>query len=62
MAAKFEIKKSDKNEQFYFVLKADNGEVICQSEGYASQQACLDGIESVKQHAASSPVLLPTAL
>jgi len=62
MAAKFEVKKSEKNEQFYFVLKADNGEVICQSEGYKSQQACVDGIESIKEHAKDAPVLLPEAL
>ena len=46
---KFEIKKSKKND-FYFNLKADNGQVILTSEMYSSKAACENGIESVKKN------------
>lgn len=39
-----------KNDEFQFVLKAGNGEVILSSEGYSSKAGCLDGIESVKRN------------
>ncbi len=32
-------------------MKAANGEMISVSEGYASKQGCVDGIESVKKNA-----------
>lgn len=35
-----------------FNLKAGNGEVIATSEVYSSKDACLNGIESVKNNAA----------
>lgn len=39
-----------KNDEFQFVLKAGNGEVILSSEGYSSKANCLNGIESVKRN------------
>lgn len=36
------------NSQYYFNLKAGNGEIILGSEGYTSKQSCLTGIASVK--------------
>ncbi len=42
--------KQGKNDQFYFNLKADNGQVILASEGYSTKTACLNGIESVKKN------------
>ena len=39
-----------KNEEFQFVLKAGNGQVILASEGYTTKAACLNGIESVKKN------------
>jgi uncharacterized protein YegP (UPF0339 family) len=48
---KFEVKKSPKDNQFYFHLKAGNGEIILSSEGYTTSQACLNGVASVKQNA-----------
>lgn len=39
-----------KNDEFQFVLKAGNGEVILSSEGYSSKAGCLNGIESVKRN------------
>ena len=35
----------------YFVLKASNGQVIGQSQMYASAASCNQGMESVKKHA-----------
>lgn len=37
--------------QFYFRLKAQNGEIILASEGYVSKQGAEHGIDSVKEHA-----------
>ena len=47
MAASFEIKQA-KNKQFYFNLKAANGEVILTSETYKTRGGAKNGIESVK--------------
>ncbi len=51
MAGKFCLTKG-KDGKDYFVLKAGNGEVILQSQGYKSANGCMNGIESVKKHAA----------
>ena len=50
MSSKFEIFKSSKNGQFYFRLKAGNGEIILASEGYIAKDGCRNGIDSVKRH------------
>lgn len=47
---KFEIFKGT-NGNYYFRLKASNGEIIAQSEGYSSKQGAQDGIASVKKNA-----------
>ena len=39
-----------KNDEFQFVLKAGNGQVILASEGYATKAACENGIESVRKN------------
>ncbi len=49
MAAKYDLKKS-KNEQFYFNLKAGNGEIILTSEMYKAKDGALNGIESVRKN------------
>jgi uncharacterized protein YegP (UPF0339 family) len=41
----------DKVGKYRFRLKAANGEMIAVSEGYASKQSCVDGIESVRKNA-----------
>ena len=48
---KFVVKQS-KNEQFFFNLKAANGEVIGTSEMYTTLKACENGIASVKKSCA----------
>lgn len=50
MAGKFVISKG-KDSKDYFVLKAGNGEVILQSQGYKSASGCENGIESVRKNA-----------
>ncbi|GJM34762.1 MAG: UPF0339 protein YegP [Saprospiraceae bacterium] len=45
---KFEIFQSEKNSQYYFRLKAKNGQIILSSQGYAAKSGCKNGIESVK--------------
>ena len=50
MAAKFELKKA-KDGQFYFHLRAGNGEIILSSEMYAAKASAENGIESVKKNA-----------
>jgi uncharacterized protein len=49
---KFVIKKG-KNGQYYFNLKAGNGEVILSSEGYTAKPGCKKGIASVQINAAT---------
>ena len=44
---KYQILKS-KNNQFYFVLKATNGEIIATSETYLTKQSCKKGISAIK--------------
>ncbi len=46
----FETREA-KNGQYYFVLKATNGQIIGQSEMYASASGMTGGIESVKKNA-----------
>lgn len=50
MASKFTLFKGS-NGQFYFHLKAGNGEKVLHSEGYTSKSSCENGIDSVKQDA-----------
>lgn len=48
---KFTGFKSSSNSQYYYRLKARNGEIILSGEGYTSKQSCLNGIASVKANA-----------
>jgi len=48
---KFQMFKSSANGQFYYRLRAKNGEPILNGEGYTSKQSCLNGIAAVKQNA-----------
>ena len=50
MAGKFEIKKS-KDGEFYFHLKAENGQIILASEMYERKASAENGIASVKKNA-----------
>ena len=46
---KFEVYQDTKNE-YRFRLKANNGQKILASEGYASKAGCMNGIESVREN------------
>ncbi|MDX2301761.1 MAG: YegP family protein [Microscillaceae bacterium] len=48
---KFEVFQSENNEKHYFRLKAQNGQVILSSQGYAGKDGCEGGIESVRKNA-----------
>ncbi|MBS3670009.1 YegP family protein [Vreelandella boliviensis] len=50
MSAKYEIFRSGHNSQYYFRLKAGNGEIILQSEGYQSKAGAQNGVGSVRQN------------
>ena len=39
-----------KNDEFQFVLKAGNGQIILASEGYTTKASCDNGIESVRKN------------
>jgi uncharacterized protein YegP (UPF0339 family) len=45
---KYEIRLS-KSDEYYFVIKARNGEIIATSEMYKTKQSCKKGIASVKR-------------
>lgn len=45
------------NGEWRFRLKAPNGRIICQSEGYKSKRGCLNGIKSIKACAARAQVI-----
>lgn len=47
----FTLFKSDKNDEYYFNLKAPNHEIILASQGYTSKGAAENGIESVMVNA-----------
>ena len=53
MAGKFVVSRRS-NGEFQFVLCASNGQTILTSEGYASREGCLNGIESVRANAADA--------
>ena len=47
----------DKAGEYRFRLKARNGENIAAGEGYKAKASCLNGIESVKNHAPEAAVV-----
>jgi uncharacterized protein YegP (UPF0339 family) len=51
MTGKFVIEKA-KDGQFYFNLKASNGQVILNSEMYKTKPSAQNGIESIQKNAA----------
>ena len=53
----FEKFRSKKNNQWYWRLRAGNGQIIATGgEGYASERSCDNGIASVKTADANTPV------
>ncbi len=52
-------RKTAKNDEAFFVLKAGNGEPLGRSETYSSVSAMENGIESVKRNAADAEIVYP---
>lgn len=48
---KFQIFRSSANNEYYYRLRAANGEIVLSGEGYKTKQGCLNGITSVKANA-----------
>lgn len=48
---KFQVYQSPADLQYYYRLRAVNGEIILNGEGYTSKHGCLNGIQSVKINA-----------
>ena len=48
--------KTAKNGKFYFSLTAKNGQVIADSQMYATKESAINGIESVKSNAPAADV------
>ncbi|MBN1194410.1 MAG: YegP family protein [Methanomicrobiaceae archaeon] len=53
---KFEV-FVDKAGAFRFHLKAPNGSIIAQSQGYSTKAACMKGIESIKTNAPKAEIV-----
>lgn len=53
---RYSVWQSTQNSQWYFNLKAGNGEIILASQGYASKQGALTGAGAVKKYAPDAPV------
>ncbi len=52
-------RKTAKNDEAFFVLKAGNGEPLGRSETYSSTSAMENGIESVKRNAPDAEIVYP---
>lgn len=48
--------KAAANGKFHFILKAINGQIIGQSQMYASEASMRNGVESVKTNAPGAPL------
>lgn len=47
----YELYQSEKSNDYYFRLKAKNGQVILTSQGYSNKSGAQNGIESVRKNA-----------
>lgn len=54
-------RRTSKNDEPYFVLKAANGQIIGQSEMYSGEAAMENGIESVKKNGPEAELVDSTA-
>ncbi len=53
---KFELKKSDKNGEFYFTLRDHSGNAIITSEGYKQKSSAKKGIQSLIKNGAAGNI------
>lgn len=52
----FDIYKSSKNGQYWWVAKGENHETLCSSELMTTKESCLNGIRVIKQGAVAAAV------
>jgi uncharacterized protein YegP (UPF0339 family) len=52
----FDINKSSRNGQYWWVAKGENNETLCSSELMTTKAACIKGIRGVKAGAGSANV------
>lgn len=52
----FDIYKSSKNGQYWWVAKGENNRTLCSSELMTTKEACKNGIRVVKDGARNAPV------
>ena len=52
----FDIYKSSKNNQYWWVAKGENHETLCASELMTSKQSCISGIKVIKKGASTANV------
>ena len=57
---KFQMFKGE-DDKWYFRLKAPNGKIVAQSEGYNTRSSCFNGIESVQVNAPKAAVIVEAA-
>lgn len=53
---KFELKKSDKNGEFYFILRDNSSNTIITSEGYKQKNSAKKGIQSLIKNGAAGNI------
>ncbi|HJV36335.1 YegP family protein [Geomonas sp.] len=53
---KFQI-FTGKDQQVYFHIKGDNGEILTHSEGYSRKESAQDTIEAIKKAASSASIV-----
>lgn len=58
MPGKIELFHGALDENWYFRLKAPNGKIVAQSEGYTRKRNALKGIAAVKAYAKAKVVVL----
>ena len=52
----FAIKRSN-NAQFFFEIKASNGQILCHSETYTTKQSAQHAIDIIKSEASTAEVI-----
>ncbi len=56
---RFSVFRSPVSSEWYWNLRARNGEIIAQSEGYKTRQGALKGIRSVRLNAPVATIRQP---
>lgn len=51
----FELRHAQGQQQWYWLIRAANGQVLATSETYWNRQDAINAVESVKKNAANAP-------